>query len=359
MAWYDPSWGYRSKITIDNTKVAGDETDFPVLITEDNLPAGFWTNVDTQGDDIVLTSDDEETKLKRELVNIDTGGETLELYVKVPSLASSADTDLYLYYGNAGATETDDTDTWNGDYLGVWHLQEDPSGGAPQAQDSTVSNWDLTSEGTMTSGDLVAMEPGKGWTFDAADDGASKTGLSIATLPTTFCQYGVVQGAAVYNQLGGVSIPASADALYSYIRSDGDVVIESITSGTSAGAKSTTPTYTDTDEFAVCGVWANATSRKVYTEGTNVVEDTTSRGTITATVAAISKIPYNSGALKGRASMSEFRVLDTDLSANWVSTEYNTIRDTANFYAVGAEEPQPSVGGSGRVIILQTNLMRR
>jgi hypothetical protein len=33
LAWYDPSWLYRQKITIGHTLVAEDLTDFPVLIT--------------------------------------------------------------------------------------------------------------------------------------------------------------------------------------------------------------------------------------------------------------------------------------------------------------------------------------
>jgi nitrogen fixation protein len=44
----------------------------------------------------------------------------------------------YVYYGNAGAVETNDADTWNADYGVVYHLKEDPAGTAPQAKDSTA-----------------------------------------------------------------------------------------------------------------------------------------------------------------------------------------------------------------------------
>jgi hypothetical protein len=63
----------------------------------------------------------------------------LELYVRIPSLSSLADTEVYLYYGNAGAAETNDADTWNADYGVVYHLKEDPTGTAPQARDSTAN----------------------------------------------------------------------------------------------------------------------------------------------------------------------------------------------------------------------------
>ena len=63
----------------------------------------------------------------------------LELYVRIPSLSSVIDTEIYVYYGNAGAAETNDADTWNADYGVVYHLKEDPAGTAPQAKDSTAN----------------------------------------------------------------------------------------------------------------------------------------------------------------------------------------------------------------------------
>jgi hypothetical protein len=63
----------------------------------------------------------------------------LELYLRIPSLSSVADTEVYVYYGNAGAAEANDADTWNPDYGVVYHLKEDPAGTAPQAKDSTVN----------------------------------------------------------------------------------------------------------------------------------------------------------------------------------------------------------------------------
>jgi hypothetical protein len=63
----------------------------------------------------------------------------LELYVRIPSLSSVTDTEVYIYYGNAPAAEANDADTWNADYGIVYHLKEDPADTAPQAKDSTVN----------------------------------------------------------------------------------------------------------------------------------------------------------------------------------------------------------------------------
>jgi len=49
LAWYDPSWLYRQKITIDHTLVAEDLTDFPVLITDAVVQASLFAHGRSDG----------------------------------------------------------------------------------------------------------------------------------------------------------------------------------------------------------------------------------------------------------------------------------------------------------------------
>jgi hypothetical protein len=60
---------------------------------------------------------------------------TLLAHIKIPSLSSTADTDIYMYYGNsAAAIQEDPANTWNTNYKGVWHLSRN--------EDSTsLSSW--------------------------------------------------------------------------------------------------------------------------------------------------------------------------------------------------------------------------
>ena len=75
MAWHDPSWLYRQKITIDHMLVAEDLTDFPVLITDGGASrASLFTHARSDGADIVVTAGDETTRLKRELVTYNVAG---------------------------------------------------------------------------------------------------------------------------------------------------------------------------------------------------------------------------------------------------------------------------------------------
>jgi hypothetical protein len=87
-----------------------------------------------------VTAGDEITRVKWEIV-------THDAISGAPTLSSIVDTEVYVYYGSAGATETNGADTWNADYGVVYHLKEDPAGTAPQAKDSTAN----AAHGPMTS----------------------------------------------------------------------------------------------------------------------------------------------------------------------------------------------------------------
>jgi len=120
--WYDTGWQYRKEITIDNTKVSASLSDFPVLI--DIIDADLASNAQADGDDILFT-DDSDVKLSHEieLYNSTTGH--LVAWVKVPSLSSSIDTVIYVYYGNSSVgSQQDVNNVWDSDFVMVQHLEE-------------------------------------------------------------------------------------------------------------------------------------------------------------------------------------------------------------------------------------------
>ncbi len=168
-SWYNSGWEYRKAITIDSTKVDSDLSNFAVLVslTDANLSSGAQSD----GDDILFTSADGTTKLSHEIESYTTATGELISWVKIPTLASATDTVLYMYYGNSAATDQSDTESvWTSDYRAVQHMNEDPSGAAPQMVDSTTNNQDGTSSGSMSSADLVSAKIGKGTDFDGTDD---------------------------------------------------------------------------------------------------------------------------------------------------------------------------------------------
>lgn len=127
--WADYDYLYKYKITINPAQVAGDETDFPVLVsvTDNNLRdtanGGHVNN--SNGYDIVFYNSTELTKLDHEIERyVNTTG-ILIYWVKIPSLSSTSNTIFYMYFGKNGVTvDPSTTNTWNASFQAVWHMDD-------------------------------------------------------------------------------------------------------------------------------------------------------------------------------------------------------------------------------------------
>ena len=134
------------------------------------------------GDDILFTSADGTTKLRHEIESYDNVTGALRLWVKT-DLSAGEDTVLYLYYGNGAATpQQDPTNVWDGNYVGVWHLDEAPDGNAltDEIIDSTANAQHGNTEGAIDATDLVAAKIGQGIDFDSVDAGLIRVADSAA-----------------------------------------------------------------------------------------------------------------------------------------------------------------------------------
>ena len=87
-----------ANLTVDNTKVAANATDFPVYVDLSDMNATFWSTVANGGGDIRIFKSDGTTELAREVVSCDTSGETGELHFKYTgTLSSSVDTEIQIH----------------------------------------------------------------------------------------------------------------------------------------------------------------------------------------------------------------------------------------------------------------------
>jgi hypothetical protein len=136
--WFDCSWGYRKNITINHSRVPATQANFPVLISLTS-DSDLSSHAQGSGNDILFTASDGTTKLSHEIESYSGG--TLVAWVKVPSLSSTTDTTILMYYGNSGsASQQDATNVWDANYEAVWHLNE---GGTGTRYDSTSNRNDL------------------------------------------------------------------------------------------------------------------------------------------------------------------------------------------------------------------------
>jgi hypothetical protein len=154
--WWNTGWMYRKQITINHVMVQNDLINFPVLI---NLPYDndLKLHAQTDGDDLVFT-DTAGNKLAHEIEAYNNSFSQLTAWVKIPSLSSTIDTMIYLYYGNALCSNQQNLlGTWDNNFLMIQHLNETYSTTTDHFKDSTSHAHD----GTLVGGNGLNIVDGK------------------------------------------------------------------------------------------------------------------------------------------------------------------------------------------------------
>ena len=104
-SWLD-GYCYRKKITINETQVdaLSNLIDFPVLINTTDVDLATEANggyvYDSNGWDIVFTSDDGTTRLDHEVEKYDPFSGEYVAWIKIPVLYWDFNTEIYIYFGN-------------------------------------------------------------------------------------------------------------------------------------------------------------------------------------------------------------------------------------------------------------------
>ena len=332
--WYIKDWSYRKKITFtsDSAKIPSAQIDFPVLI---NLSSDVDLAADAQDDfdDIIFTSSNGFTKLNHEIEKLDGATGELVAWVKVPSLSTS--TIIYMYYGNDTCSNQQSvTGVWDDNYVGVWHLKEDPSGAEPQMLDSTTNDNDGTSVGSMTSGDQVAGQINGSLDFDGSDDyiaaANSIPALAIADSFTwSFWLYlETGNGAAdtiIGNRYGGTASPLQ---FIKFTPTKFEYYI--------GGSNGTMDYAIPTEEWRHLVVVKNGADFTYYSNAASV--DTSS------TTSDMDSNPFFMGA--GGAASQEatdctidgVRISNIARSADWITSSFNNQNSPSTLYALSVEE---------------------
>jgi len=152
---WDNDWQYSKTITIDHTKVPSTQTNFPILVH--NTSSDFATHAQADGDDFAFIDSTNTTQYNHEIEKYNSTSGELTAWVNVSSLSSTMDTKINLYYGNAGASNQEHiTDTWDSDFLAVFHLAESSG----DILDSTVNANIGQEQGTATYGQTSVVGDG-------------------------------------------------------------------------------------------------------------------------------------------------------------------------------------------------------
>jgi len=351
MAWFDSNWTYRLKVTIDNTKVPGDLTDFPVAVDLSDIGTshGFWSNVKSDGGDIRVCKSDGDTRVACEMYTIDTGAETGEIYFTTDgTLSSSSDTDFYIYYGNASATKPSDSDTygtynvWDSDFTGVYHLGDASAEDVVSSTSQQVNEDDpASSSATSTSGIL-----GDGFDFNNSSNNIIfESGVSTHLCPTSALTFEVWFNAdtksndvLLYCRGDSTSKGYGLWFWNSYLRPSIGINGNPWTNLTYAMSNINTNTW-----YYGAATWDGSTA-KLYVDG-----DEKDSYSISGSISYFgSQMTFGTRASGDDfdGTLDEIRLSQVGRSANWLLTTENNIRSPGTFYTIGSEETDTAGGAT-------------
>ena len=350
--WYNASWGYRQKITIDNTKVAGNETDFPVLINITANANTVFTLSQSTGNDILFTTSDGETKIPHELEEFTTadGSRSLVAWVK-SDISGSSDTEIYMYYGNATCgNQQEVTSVWDSNFSVVQHMNS--SSGS--FLDSTSSDNDGTASGGVSEN--VTGKIADGASFDGSNDVVTLpssndiTGDSLANCTIeAWVKYATPAGKYVF----AIKRSASQSTLISLVADYTGAGYLGILARNDANTAHTTldydGSYNDNAWHHLVATIEGAT-RKVYVDGSQVATSSDGMASVTGNSAPAAIGAFRDGQLHYSGSIDEARFSKTNRSATWISTQYANQNAPLTFISLGAEEtPTASGAWAGHV----------
>jgi hypothetical protein len=348
-SWFNSNWLYRKHLRIDSSRVAGNLTNFPVLINTTDLDwrdsgnSGHVAQAD--GGDILFTAGDGVTKLDHEIESYNEITGELVAWVEVPSLSGSADTGLYIYYGNstlaAGDNQWNANGTWDeggsGNFKGVWHLEEvvtnEQTTGTHEDSTSYGNDGDQNNNGNTASGKIGGAQD-----FDGADDYVDLGSPAALNLTTTFSVTAWVKWRAT-----GVDqvIYASGSVNGDHYRVD---VNNCNTDGLSL-REDGEACHPANSTLLPANTWHHVAVVKDGDSGTNVTFylDGVSDGTASAGTSGANGLK-RIGARTESTDMffdgfiDEVRISSVARTAEWIETEYNNQKAPAAFYTVGIEE---------------------
>ena len=165
-----PGFSFRIPITIPHTKVVANEVNCPIYIKlrQNNFD---FTKARNDGLDVCFTQDDGQTLLDFERDRHDGINLKGDYMVKIPNISSSIDNKFFMYYGNPTATDiSNPTAVWDANFIARWSLKEDPTGLAPQIQDSTINANHGATHGEITPIQSIEGQIDKALNFDGVND---------------------------------------------------------------------------------------------------------------------------------------------------------------------------------------------
>lgn len=351
-------YNYRKKYSIQSSQISGGLafTDFPVLISLTEPDLRYTVNgggvENPSGFDIIFTADDGTTVIDHDLQSYNSVNGTLIAWIRFASLPATVNTEFYLYYGNNGIfSNQSNTSTWSSDYLRVWHLDD--------LTESTGDGFDFTDFGSVsnTNGKIgVAREfAGNGDYLEDSNGGTYLDGLNSLSISlwikadATGTDRGLFYGRPPNTRDNRVGLRHDAagqsgggtNVFRSSLRVDQAGTNKSIRTETSNNSQTTNWQY-------VVMTRSDGNPINIYLDGN--LDTPTSTTIFTGPTKQTITFLLGVGAMDGTTSswdglIDEARILDVELSPDWIATEYNNMNSPGTFILDTYEENVPTLSG--------------
>ena len=332
--WYNANWKYKKAITLESDQIETTESEFPVLVSTtlaDLKSYAYDGHVgNDNGYDIIFVDDDNSTLLNFEQETYDPSTGEIVYWVNT-DISSTTDKIIYMYYGNASATDLSNAEGVWGDAgaVGVWHMSE---GSGDTIYDSSGNNNNGTlmngaqwvSEGVRTEDATERyIDMGNKSTFDFGT-GAFSIVVKINNSTDSTNYKGIV--AKAINSNNGYVLEGSSGKIRSYVN----------------GVWAVGTAIIDDGNPHILVMTREGTSCIGYVDGEQDLIDTVTSGSTSQTGRELTFGGWDAEGAYGWLGFDtdiEFvRLYNTAISADWIATEYNNLDNMEAFLTIGAEE---------------------
>lgn len=319
------------------------QTDFPVLIAGTFAYLATVANggdvENANGFDIIFTSDEAgENQLDHEIETYNATTGAINFWVKVPTLLTASDTVIYIHYGNASISTSQENKTgvWSSSFPLVTHL---PDGSSLDASDSSPNNHTPIVE---TSVAVIAGQIDGGADVSAGADNAIRFDDTAALSPTA-----AITVSMWFKRLGGVGGgprmllnkgdgATHAGSSYETYISSSDLIRFEINDGTAWRTAEYSTPITDTTTWHLVHGTFDGLNVKIYVEG--ILRTTTAfSGSINDSSNPVALGRVSAGPFAFFGALDEVRIASVARSADWIATEFNNQSDPATFFSIGPE----------------------
>jgi hypothetical protein len=299
------------------------------------------------GTDILFTASDGVTKLNHEIESYNAATGQLAAWVNLPALSGTADTVIYVYFGNAAASDQQNkAGVWDSNFAGVWHMSDNAA--STTVADSTQNSGTATAHAS-TNSRTATGQIGGALIFDGVSDYVTAPKATAIDIPnntpvTTEAWVNVSAFTSPSQVLGyilGKGYNNGAEAYFLRIQNDssGLSLKAGMVNSSTFAASWPISSWNPGEWHHVVSSW-DGSGWNIFFDGVLKAQFATGNGPLKLGLPLTMGGESIGGVIAGllACSLDEVRISTTARSSSWIATEYNNQRYPTKFYTVGATQ---------------------